>query len=438
VLTRRGWEAVGGTLVLLAAGLLTLNPVVELVAVAAFAFVATEIAAFEWQLRDLGADQFRVERGESPRRMPSDGELHLSVSFTYLGAYGFTAEIYEQVPDAFDAVEGSPRLNTWVSPGTPIHLAYSVRPRVRGAYVTGPAILVAHDPFGLAFRRTSLPTDRPVTVVPPSISGRLGHLGVALFSRVQSGLSIRRRGYGSEFRNLRLYQSSDDIRHVAWRRSTPEQLLVREFDQESRQEFLVVLDLSTAMDTGRWGRSALDVSVEAAALLTNLVARNAEDRVGLMTYGGGVFQYVPPGRGPVHLRRIVDNLALAGHRPGGSPLPEILAQVAERLRLPTHVFIFTAVDEPLDGLERASAVLRSRGHQPYVFIPERSGFYPDPPGARRTRALGWARDEEDDRLRRSVATLRSGGIPVFPFGRGGAGDKVVFAYTQIRSWGFAR
>jgi len=438
VLTRRGWEAIGGTLFLLVAGLLTLNPIVELVAVAGFAFVATEVAAFEWQLRIFRPDQFRVVRGESPRRMPSDGELHLSVEITYLGARGFTAEVFEQVPDAFDPVEGSPRLVTWVAPGRPIRLVYSVRPRVRGAYVTGPTIVLAHDAFGLAFRRTSLPTDRPVTVVPPSIAGRLGHLGVALFSRVQAGLSIRRRGYGSEFRNLRLYQSTDDIRHVAWRRSTPEQLLVREFDQESRQEFLVVLDLSTAMDTGRWGRSALDVSVEAAALLTNLVARNAEDRVGLMTYGGGVFQYVPPGRGPAHLRRIVDNLALAAHRPGGSPLPDLLAQAAQRLRLPTHVFVFSAVEDPLEGLERSCSILRAQGHQPYVFVPERSGFYPEPPNAARTRALEWARAEEDARLQRTISTLRSGGVPVFPFGRGGAGDKVVFAYTQIRTWGYAR
>jgi uncharacterized protein (DUF58 family) len=438
VLTRRGWEAVAGTLFLLLAGLLTLNPVIELIGVAAFAFVATEVASFDAQLRAFGPEQFRVTRGESPRRMPSDGELHLSVEITYLGAAGFTAEIFEQVPDAFDPVAGSSRIVTWVKPGEPIRLAYSVRPRVRGAYVTGPAIVIARDALGLAYRRTSLPTDRPVTVVPPSIAGRLGHLGVALLSRVQSGLSVRRRGYGSEFRNLRLYQTSDDIRHVAWRRSTPEQLLVREFDQESRQEFLIVLDLSTAMDAGRWGRSALDVSVEAAALLTNLVARNAEDRIGLMTYGGGVFQFVPPGRGPAHLRRVVDNLALAGHRPGGSPLPDIFARAAERLRLPTHVFIFSAVEEPLEGLERSCAVLRARGHQPYVFIPERSGFYPDPPGAARTRALEWARAEEDDRVRRSVSTLRSGGIPVFPFGRSGAGDKVIFAYTQIRSWGYAR
>lgn len=438
MISRLGWEAVTGALAALLLSLLTLNPVLELVAVAAFGFVTGEILAFEYGFRSFGPAEFRASRSEGPRRMPSDGELHTAAEFAYLGRRGFRAEVFDLLPDAFDPLEGSPRLTTWVAPGETVRLSYKIRPRVRGAYVTGPTVVIARDPFGFCFRRVSLGTDRAVTVVPPSIAGRLGKLGVALYSKVQAGISIRRRGYGSEFRALRAYLPTDDIRHVAWKRSTVEQLMVREFDQESRQDFIVVLDLSIGMDAGLWGRSALDASVEAAALLVNLVARQNEDRVGLLTYAGGVFQFVPPGRGPVHLRRVVDNLALAAHRPGAFDLSDVLAQAVQRLRGRAHLFIFSAIDDPLDGLARSYASLRAHGHEPYVFVPERDGFYPDPPDAGKTAAMGWARAEERRRFERSVEEVRARGIPVYPFDRRGAGDRVLYAYTQIRAWGSVR
>jgi uncharacterized protein (DUF58 family) len=438
LIARRGWEAIGAALAALLLGLYSLNPVLELVAVALSAFVLTEMLAFELRFRRFTADRFVASRSEGPRRIPTDGDLVTSIELTYPTGPGFTAEIYDVVPEAFDIVEGETSTLTWIGPGSTVRLRYATRPLVRGAYQQGPTVVVARDAFGFCYRAVSIRTERPLMVVPPNVAGRLGALGLALFTRFQSGLSIRRRGYGTEFRGLRPYQPSDDIRHVAWKRSTLTNLVVKEFDQESRQEFLLCLDLTTAMDAGRWGRNALDVSVEAAALLTHLIGRQGEDRIGLLTFADGVFQYVPPGRSPAHLRRIIDNLALTAHRPGTCPLPELLAEASRRLRFRTHVFVFTAVEPPLDGLGKAYANLRAHGHRPYVFIPDRSGFYPDPSTDGSGRPMQWAREVERKRFHGVLATVRSEGIPVFPFDRRGAGDRVLFAYTQIRAWGTVR
>ncbi len=438
MIARRGWEGIAAALGALLIGLYALNPVLELVAVAMSAFVLTEMLVFEWRFRDFGPERFRSARSAGPRRLPTDGDLATSVELIYPKGPGFQAEIYDVVPEAFDVVKGATGVRTWIAPGSTVRLSYTTRPRVRGAYQQGPTVVVARDAFGFCYRATTIRTERPLMVVPPNIAGRLGSLGLALFTRFQSGLSIRRRGYGTEFRALRPYQPSDDIRHVAWKRSTMTNMVVREFDQESRQEFLLALDLTTAMDAGRWGRNALDVSVEAAALLTHLIGRGGEDRIGLLTFADGVFQYVPPGRSPAHLRRIIDNLALAAHRPGSCPLPALLAEVTRRLRYRTHVFVFTASEPSLDGLGRAYASLRAHGHRPYIFLPDRSAFYPDPTTDGSGRPMAWARDEERRRFHGVLATVRSEGIPVFPFDRRGAGDRVLFAYTQIRAWGSAR
>ncbi|MCI4340513.1 MAG: DUF58 domain-containing protein [Thermoplasmata archaeon] len=438
MIARRGWEAIAAAIASLVIGLYALNPVLELVAVAMAAFVITEMLVFEWRFRDLGPDWFVSTRSQGPRRLPTEGDLATSIEIQYPRGPGFQAEIYDVVPEAFDVVKGATATRTWVAPGASVRLSYTTRPRVRGAFQHGPTVVVARDAFGFCYRATTVRTERPLMVVPPNIAGRLGSLGLALFTRFQSGLSIRRRGYGTEFRALRPYQPSDDIRHVAWKRSTLTNLVVKEFDQESRQEFLLALDLTTAMDAGRWGRNALDVSVEAAALLTHLIARQGEDRIGLLTYADGVFQYVPPGRSPAHLRRIIDNLALAAHRPGECALPAMLSEITRRLRQRTHVFVFTAAQPSLEGLGVAYANLRAHGHRPYIFLPDRSGFYPAPTTDGSGRPMEWAKDEERRRFHGVLASVRAEGIPVFPFDRRGAGDKVLFAYTQIRSWGTVR
>lgn len=435
---RRGWEAILAALTALLLGLYAMNAVLELAAVAVFGFLASEMLLFESRFGSFGPSWFRVTRSPGPRRAPCDGDLATSVTIEPIRGPGFRAEVWDTLPESFDVREGATRLRTYASPGVAIRLSYIVRPRVRGGYLLGPTNVVARDGLGLCYRVAVLGGDRALTVVPPTVSGRLGRIGIALFTRVQAGLSMRRRGFGSEFRSLRPYQTSDDIRHIAWKRSTPEHLVVREFDQESRQDFLIVLDLSRGMDAGLWGRNALDVAVEAGALLANLIARTGEDRIGLLTYADGVFQYLAPGRGPAHFRRLFDNLALASHRPGICPLDDLLAQAVARLRARTHLFVFSSVDAAGPRLERATASLRAHGHRAYLFVPHRAGFYPPALEEDRTWAMAWAREEETQRFHAALSGIRSEGLPVFSYDRRGAADRVVFAYTQIRAWGAVR
>jgi uncharacterized protein (DUF58 family) len=438
MITTRGWGAVAASLVALLVGLATLNTVVELFAVAAFGFIASEMLVAEIRFLRLTPRQFEVERASGPRRLPQDGQVEVAVEIRCAPTAGFQAEIYEVVPVSFDVVSGVPSVATWVRPGDIVRLAYTICPRVRGAFVLGPTVVVAEDALGLVRRPLVLDRGRPLMIVPSSVMGRLGKLGVALFTRMQAGLSIRRRGFGTEFRSLRGYEPSDDIRHVAWKRSTIDNLVVREFEQESRQDFLLVLDLSRPMEAGLWGRSALDASVEAAGLLASLIARGGEDQVGLLTYAGGVHQFLRPGRGNRHFRRLADNLALAEHRPGACELPQLFLDTTQRLRLGTHLFVFSAANGSLEKLPSAHANLRAHGHRPYLFLPDLSLFYPGAPDRGATRAFAWAQDEERQGFHRKLSAARSQGIPTFTFDRRGASDRVIFAYTQIRGWGSAR
>jgi uncharacterized protein (DUF58 family) len=235
-------------------------------------------------------------------------------------------------------------------------------------------------------------------------------------------------------RSLRPYQGEDDIRHVAWRRSTPEQLIVREYDQEGRQDFLLVYDTTPLMGAGTSGATALDVASEVGWLLAGMVERSGEDRVGLMTPVDAASEGLDPARGRLHYAAIEERLARLATQEGSFDLARVLSDLAARLEAPTHVFVFSATDPSGPGLAPSYRRFLQHGHRLSLFTPEISRLFGPGP---RPEAERWARRFEDDRLRERLRSLRAGGIPFVVYDRQNANSKLLNAYGRVRAWGRA-
>jgi uncharacterized protein (DUF58 family) len=386
-----------------------------------------------------GRYPFEVVRREGPSVLSPGTEAEELLELRYRGASPVRAELRELLPASLPVVAGSPALRRRIWPGEEVTLRATIRAGARGSHIAGPVAVTVESPHALAWCQWTLPeSDRPIRVVPPAPLERAHRIGPALFTRVQGRLALRHRGFGTEFRSLRPYQLSDDIRHVAWKRSRPGQLYVREFEQESRQDYVLLVDVTPSMLAGEPGANALDRAVEAASLVVAAVARGGEDRVGLLTHTDRVRQWLRPARGDRHFRRLAENLAYLRTVEGSFSLPAALETLGRRLPRTAHVLAFTALDGPIEGLHLAVARFRARGHHLYVFPPNRAGFYPraDPaePGA---RALAWAEDDEHRRLAAQLSELRGEGVPVFPYDRRGASGQVLSTYGQLRAWGMA-
>ncbi len=437
MITRRGWAAVLGALAALLLAATTLDPVILAVAVAFLVFLTAEILRF--QLRFGGIDErvLRIERLPTPVRLPAGSEVVTGIDLHYDGRVPVWIALSDLVPEAFPVTVGPPRTSGYVRPGGSLALRYAFRPSLRGAFVLGPVGVALLDPLGLSRivlrPRTSR---RAATVVPAAIIAPHLRPGLALFSREALGIDLRRRGYGTEFRSLRPYQPFDEVRHMAWKRSRPPQFFVREFEQESRQNVLAVLDLSGSMAAGLWGESALDRSVEAAALLAALVARQGEDKIGLATAADGIFQFMAPRRaGELTLVRLGDNLAMVTTRGGEFHFAKLLDELTERLDAPTHVFLFSTLDGPMAGLHPAYVRFRRHGHRLHTFVPRLSGFYPEPETTPGRAALAWAVSQERRRLDWTLRVTRSEGIVAIPFDRRGASGAILRAYGAARAGG---
>ncbi|MCI4349146.1 MAG: DUF58 domain-containing protein [Thermoplasmata archaeon] len=437
MITRRGWEALLAALVALLLTFYILQYLLVLVALLAFTFLASEILLFHIDTVRLNADSFVARRARSLGRYAVGTAGVSTIELTYQGRAGIVADAYDVLPDGVAIAGREPRTSGWWTPGSTRSLRARFSARIRGSYLLGPTVVVVRSRLGLSERRITIPTETPVQVVPENPMRKPGQLRRRIFTRVQGRMQLRVRGYGSEFRSLRPYQYPDEIRHVAWRRSTPKQLVVRDFEQESRQDIVLVLDVSPAMLAGQVGENALDRSTEAATLVAGFAQRSGEDRLGLVTYAGGVHQFLRPSRGAPHFRRIFENVALLQPLPGPFDLPKALDAVAERLHQGAHVLLFSAVDRPMEGLRRAHLRFKNRGHHLYVFLPDLSTFYPPPVDPAFAHALAWASEEDRLRLHRVVSELRSEAIPSFTFDRRGAETKVIAAYGQLRAWGSA-
>ncbi|HXQ94409.1 MAG TPA: DUF58 domain-containing protein [Thermoplasmata archaeon] len=439
MISRRGWLALGSAAGALLLGAYTLNILILAGAVACFAALAAELLGFHVAPPTPAEFPFEATRSDTPHAASPGSTFTVEVVVKYVGERPFVAEVCDLLPRSLVRVAGRPsQRRRWV-PGETVRLRYGLRATNRGSHVLGPIAVIVDSPHQLGWVEWTIPsTARPVRVVPPAPVARTHRLAPAMLTRVQGRLSLRHRGFGTEFRSLRPYQLDDDLRHVAWKRSRPGQWYVREFEQENRQDFLLLLDITPGMMAGLPGENALDRAVEAAALVVAAVARTGEDRVGLLTHTDKVRQYLRPERGEVHFRRIAENLAYLRSRPGEFDLPAALEFCTRRLARNAHVLVFSAMDGPLDQLPPAHTKFRERGHRAYVFPPNRAQMYRDIDAANPAiTAWKWAGAEESASLQRSIAKARSEGIPAFPYDRRGATVQVLSTYARLRAWGLA-
>lgn len=141
------------------------------------------------------------------------------------------------------------------------------------------------------------------------------------------------RGRGMEFDEVRPYQPGDDIRTIDWNvTARTGDCFIKRFSEERELTVLFVVDISASGVFGSLRRAKLDVAVEIAALLMFSALRN-NDKVGLVTFGDDVVDYMPPRKGKSHvlnmIRHLVDVRPIARPTNLGRPL-EFVNRVQKR------------------------------------------------------------------------------------------------------------
>jgi uncharacterized protein (DUF58 family) len=194
---------------------------------------------------------------------------------------------------------------------------YSILPRSRGDIRTGGIFARYQSSLGVAERWAMADLSQSVRVLPDLEQAR--HHALYLIRSRQVEMEKRRRrqrGAGREFETLREYRQGDEMRDICWPATARRhQLTTRLYQAERSQTVWIVVDAGRLLraevrDAHRVLRAAkLDYAVDAALALAQ-VASQSGDRVGLLAYGRAIQQSVGAGRGPLHIRALLDSLAL--------------------------------------------------------------------------------------------------------------------------------
>lgn len=158
------------------------------------------------------------------------------------------------------------------------------------------------------------------------------------------GNTSRWRGRGVDFRESRIYQPGDEIRHMDWRVTArsgkPHTKL---FEEEREQGLLLALDLNPGMRFGTRVRFKSVQAARAAALLA-WMASAAGDRVGALGFGGGVDGEVKPAggrRGVLRVLRAIRDWDTAADTATQESLSRALSRVRRLLRPGMRLVLLT-------------------------------------------------------------------------------------------------
>ena len=281
---------------------------------AMFLWDALVLAAWVWDLRRLPRPEQlevrRVWRARPALSVPGT----VGIELHNWGKTAVRLRVTNETP--LKLRSEPPALAMTVHAGSGAEATYAILPGERGDAQLGRIYLRYQSALGLA-ERWGVADAAQIVCVLPNLEQAKQHTLYLIRSR-QVELEKRRRrqrGIGREFDGLRDYREGDELRDISWTATARRNHLVtRVFQVERSQAVWLVLDAGRLLraqvqEPGRAQRLAkLDYAVNAALSLAQ-VALHCGDRVGLMAYGRRIQQNVNAGRGPRHVRAIVEALA---------------------------------------------------------------------------------------------------------------------------------
>ena len=253
------------------------------------------------------------------------------------------ARLFDALPPAVTRLESAlPSVD--VASSGEVEVPFSIVGRVRGTHALGPVALRVAGPLRLLERTHRLALDDAITVT-PSIAGVRRYRLLSLQHRLRDAgvRTIRRRGDGTSFANLREYVPGDDPRHIDWkataRRRKP---ITREFTVEQGQTVMIVIDAGRLMTQLSGPFSRFEYALSSAIVLAD-VAAHSGDQVGLLLFDTEIRAFIPPARGRAALEGIRSALVPAAARMAEPDYAAAFRTLAARHRKRSLIVLFTDV-----------------------------------------------------------------------------------------------
>jgi uncharacterized protein (DUF58 family) len=264
-------------------------------------------------------------------------------------------------------------LSLQLAAGESSKIVYHVVATSRGHGVLGDHFIRRPSRLGLFVVEQRLPASDAVRIYPDLATIRSYELLARKHRQYALVRKSQLRGGESEFARLRDYTTDDDQRLVDWKATARRnKLTAREYQLESDQNIVLVLDAGRLMTAEVDGLSHFDHALNASLLMAHVAARGG-DRVGLLCFDERVRLYVPPAGGPRTTRKLTRAVFALEPSLTDSAFGEGLAPLFERLKQRSLIMVFTQLLDDSAARELAEQLrLLSKTHLALVVVLEDS------------------------------------------------------------------
>jgi uncharacterized protein (DUF58 family) len=377
------------------------------------------------------------------REAPPAFSVGRALPVTYLWDSGARRPVTLRVKERFPEPLGggaTPLREITIPAGGQAREQLSVMPVRRGKGRGGTIYCRIRGPLGLVWRqaRRDLPWD--ATVYPSLIGASVRALPTQATRRREAGFrNIRRLGEGRVFETLKEWVPGDDTRTIDWKATARRgKVMARQYEDERRQQVLLVIDAGRQMTAESDGVSRLESVINAALQLAHSVVEH-DDNVGLMVFADEVQTFVAPARGRRALRAVLDGLASAEGRVVEPNYPLAFSQLAARNRKRALTVVFTDVIDRTasEALVAQVGSLRPR-HLPLAVTlrdPALDALSTRRPATTQEAFERAAAEELLSAREEALADMRSKGVLVLDISPARAAEAVVQQYTQLKRRG---
>lgn len=327
-----------------------------------------------------------------------------------------------------------------VPPRGAASLTAPITGKVRGRFALGPIGLRVRTPLGLVSRRLRWMPDDTILVA-PSIAGVSRFRLLALQHRLyEAGVrTLRQRGEGRSFANLREYALGDDPRHIDWKATARRaKTITREFTVEQSQTVFCLIDSGRSMTQLAGTFTRLEHALSAALVLTD-VASTSGDRVGVLVFDDEIRAFVPAQRGRAALRSVRSALIPVQATLAEPDYASAFRFLAVRQRRRSLIVFFTDVIDVRASRALIAHVSRSTVRHLVVVVALRNDavYAAAAPGSQKEDALfeSAAAEELITARAEAVERMRAAGVTVLDVSPGEMAAAVVNRYLEIKARG---
>ncbi len=283
-----------------------------------------------------------------------------------LSARKVNVQIRDEPPDIFEISERI--LHGTVAGRETWQGSYTLTPLRRGNYEFGDLNLRWESPMRFIMRQDTVAAGAEVKVYPNLKKITEYDLMLRRNRLQQIGLRRSRQfGEGTEFESLREYTPDDDFRKIDWKATARRNFPVTVVHQAERsQNVFIALDAGRMMQSPIERMAKLDFVIN-SVLLFAYVATAKGDKVGMLTFGHKVDQFLPSKAGRGQFQKMLEALYAVEPQPVEPDYQQALSYLRIKQRKRALVILFTDLSggESMQQLVSSASRL-AKQHLPMV------------------------------------------------------------------------